>query len=100
MAEEIISHWDSAEDLLKELIADAPEERKTREVVDPDKDSPLKSFFDYAADPRTLGDDFVPVRDFRLKDGNGNTVPFPLTLISDTTFIAYDEVISDALPGS
>lgn len=67
MAEEIISSWDSINDLVEELVSLG---RTYIRIVDAAKDP--------------VGDG--PAMDYRLEDANGNAVAFPLTLVSDTTF--------------
>ena len=97
MAEEIISSWDSVQDLMVELVTDSWKGRRTRGVITGEDDGPPKSFYDYAAEPDLPGDQFAPSWDLRLIDADGNTVRFPLKLISNTTFTDLDEL--DAMEG-
>ena len=65
MAEEIIASWDDIGALVAELVTSVDGERKTR-----------MSFLEITA----------PLKmNFRLQDGNGNPVNWPIVLISDTT---------------
>ena len=65
MAEEVISSWSDVGELIAELTASSPEARKARRLI---RDIPSR--FSMA---------------FELRDGNGNEVVWPITIISDTT---------------
>ncbi len=64
MAEEIISVWNSVDDLVAELVATEVDERKTLGRVQ-ETSEPLMMLFS-------------------LRDAGGNIVEWPITLISDT----------------
>ena len=64
MAEEIISVWNSVDDMVAELVATDDDERKTLGRVQ-ETSEPLMMFFS-------------------LRDADGNAVRWPITLISDT----------------
>ena len=65
MAEEIISSWESVGRLVAELGNDEDEQRRTR------------SRMRETEEPLTF--------EFEIRDGNGNEIVWPLTLISDTS---------------
>ena len=64
MAEEIVAFWANEAALVGELISDKDEERRTRAMA-LEITAPLEMHF-------------------RLQDGHGNPIVWPLTLISDT----------------
>ena len=68
MAEEIISVWNSADDLVAELVATEGDERKTLGRVQE------------TSEPLTML--------FSLRDADGNVVRWPITLISDTVTLS------------
>ena len=72
MADEIISSWDDIGQLVAELVSGEEGDRRT------------KIHFEEITQPLTMN--------FRLQDGNGNLVMWPLTLISDTT-VDTDSVV-------
>ena len=65
MADEIISIWDDIGQFRDELVSTEEGDRKTKLLIE-EINPPLRM-------------------NFRLQDGNGNPVVWPLTLISDTT---------------
>ena len=69
MAEEIISSWETPDQLVAELMAEAPTGRTYERMAG------------FAEAP-------VPgqAMDLRVEDANGNQVAFPLRLISNTTY--------------
>lgn len=65
MADEIVSVWDNVNDMVAELVSDEMDSRKTKRLSE-EITSEL-------------------TMQFRLEDGAGNPVVWPLKLISDTT---------------
>ena len=65
MTDEIIATWDRVGNLVRELSTSSDSDRKTKQKINGIRE-PL-------------------VMHFRLEDGNGDLVVWPLKLISDTT---------------
>ena len=65
MAEEVITSWSNMLELIDELTATGADSQKARRLI---RDIPSR--FSMA---------------FEVRDGNGNPVVWPLTVISDTT---------------